>query len=838
MPRFPEHLTLLARPRRSLGKRMTILLMAGLLFAAAGFEVLLTTLTWDREYRGLESRVGSLARLMAEQSVTPVVVNDRVELERWVQRALIEPDMQAAAIYPPHGPALARLALDAALWKELGTPEGGTARGTVVVMRRRVNGGDVLDAIAPITRSGQTNSLDEASQIFGFSSAPHAPAARHLGWVRLVVSTSRARDALRTASQLGLLLLLLTAALWYVAVSLFVGVVIRPLREARDLAREIASGQLERRLPVRDHDELGDLAGSMNTMAAALQEARRRAEAEAEALRSASSAMLTIARGARAAHDPHSIFEIVAHEVKRVTRARAVALAARPLNESVTVFNHFVPPAPWAGLQPGAPVPESFLARLHGLGEGAMRFAPDQGSGCPLCRELDAEGFRAALAIPLQLPGSPPALLLAVSDDPAAFPALEQDLVIALASHLSSALHAWQLKERLEAAFDELQRTHDYLVHSEMLRVAGEMAAGVAHDFNNVLGAILGRTQLLRFRLEAGTLSTAELRSALEVIECATRDGQETGRRLRQFGQPSQTMTMESVDLHVMLVDAIEFTRPRWENEAQAAGMTIAMHIDSRPGAWVAGRSNELREIFTNLILNSVDAMPRGGAIRAAIRDEGPHVIATITDDGLGMDEQTARRIFEPFFTTKGEGGTGLGMSVVYGIVQRHGGKIEVTTRPGAGTCMKLTLPLAAEPRTPAPVEAVPATLPVLDVMIVDDEGSVREVLRDIALALGQRVTACASGAEALQELRAGAFQLLVTDLGMPGMTGWELARAVRALDPAVTIVFVTGWGEDVDRGTAGAAGADLILAKPFGVEDVARAIRIAGDRTEMKKAA
>jgi signal transduction histidine kinase/ActR/RegA family two-component response regulator len=817
---------------------MTVLLMGGVLFAGVGFEVLLTTLSWNREYRELESRTGSLVRLMAERSVTPVVVNDRAELERQVQRGLIEPDMQAVAIYPLSGPALAQAARDATLWAELGTPGEGAASGAVVV-RRRANGGEVIDAVAPITLGQDPRgTMGEAVQVFGLSSTQHPPATGRLGWVRLVVSTAQARRDVKTAAHAGLLLLLLTAVLGYFAVSLFVGVIIRPLREAGVLAREIASGRLEHRLPVRGADELGDLAGSMNTMATTLQEARRQTEAEAAALRTASTAMLSIARGARVAHDPGSVFEIVAREVKRVTRARAVALAMPSADPSVPDFNHFEPPPPWAGLQQGAPASVHLLGRLRGVTEAAVRFAPDPDADCPICRGMIAEGLRTGLAVPLQFPGSPPAVLLAVSDDPEAFPAHEMDVVIALASHLSSALHAEHLRARLEATFEELERTHDYLVHSEMLRVAGEMAAGVAHDFNNVLGAIMGRTQLVKLKLETGSLGAEELQSALEVIERAALDGRETGRRLRQFGQASQPTATESVDLHVMLQDAIEFTRPRWENEAQAAGITIEMHLDSRPAAWVTGRANELREIFTNLILNAVDALPRGGNIRAAVCRDGQQVTATVADDGIGMDEETARRLFEPFFTTKGEGGTGLGMSVVYGIVQRHGGKIGVVTSPGAGARLEVSFPLAAAPQAPATAEAAQDTLPTLDVMIVDDEEPVRQVLRDIALALGQRATAFASGAEALRGLQPGAFQLLITDLGMPGMTGWELAGRVRALDPAVTIVFVTGWGEDVDRRAAGEAGADLVLAKPFSIEDVARAIMLAATRIETQKAA
>jgi signal transduction histidine kinase/CheY-like chemotaxis protein len=450
---------------------------------------------------------------------------------------------------------------------------------------------------------------------------------------------------------------------------------------------------------------------------------------------------------------------------------------------------------------------------------------------------MAGSGFRAMLAVPLQLPGAPLAILLVASEDAAAFPEPERDVVIALASHLSSALHAGRLQERLEEAFEELQRTHDYLVQSEMLRVAGEMASGVAHDFNNVLGAILGRTQLLMRRMQGGELSSEELITSLAVIEQAAQDGRETGRRLRQFGHAAHDAATEPVDLHAMLQDAVEFTRPRWQNEALGDGVNIEMRLESHTGAWVAGRASELREVFTNLILNAVDAMPQGGCISVGARAEGERVIATVADDGMGMDEETTRRLFEPFFTTKGDGGTGLGLSVVYGIVQRHAGTIEVVSQPGEGTRMELSFPRVAAPTSLAADVAAPEALPSLDVMVVDDEEPVREVLRDIAVACGQRAVAFGSGEEALRGLRPGAFQLVLTDLGMPGMTGWDLARRVRAVDPEVTIVFVTGWGEDVDRRAADNAGADLVLAKPFNIEDVIGAIRLAGERVEAREA-
>jgi len=814
---------------------MTVLLMAAVLVAGVGYEALLVTLTRHTEEQELESRARSLARLLAERSSTPVVVNDVGELDQQVVRATAEPDIVGAAIYPVRGGALAERARNAGLWTVLGPFRGRAEPHDVLIVRRRAAGGDVFDAVVPIFRAaGPAGALDEATQVFGFADAAPTGAGSHVGWVRLVVSTQRARLAAQNAARLGLLLLLASAVLGLFAVSIYVGFIVRPLREARDLARDIASGQLDRRLPVRGADELGDLAGSMNTMAGALKEARRVAESEAGALRTASAAMLSIAQGARAAHDPRSVFQMVAREVRSVTRCRAVALAIPPAERDLPTFEHFEPGLPWGGLSQGLPFPPALLERVRAAGDCTLRLAAD--AEYPLFAGLARDGFRAALAVALHLPGAPPAVLLAASEDPHGFAPAERDVVIALTSHLSSALHAARLQDQLQQTLEELQRTHDCLVQSEMLRVAGEMASGVAHDFNNVLGAILGRTQLLARRLETGALSTEDLASSLAVIEQAAQDGRETGRRLRQFGQ-SSPRAAEPVDMHGVLTDAVEFTRTRWENEAQAAGVTVQVHLDADPGLWVAGRASELREVFTNLVLNSIDALPQGGTIRLAAHARGDHIHASVADDGIGMDDETSRRLFEPFFTTKGENGTGLGLSVVYGIVQRHGGTIEVVSRPGRGTRMELSFPRTVAPETRPEAETNLQGLPVLDVMIVDDEAPVRDVLRDIAETFGQRVTACPSGEEALRAFRPGAFQLVMTDLGMPGMTGWDLARRLRDLDLDVTIVFVTGWGENVDTGAAGHAGVDLVLAKPFNLEDVARTIRLAARPRERQAA-
>jgi signal transduction histidine kinase/ActR/RegA family two-component response regulator len=830
-----------SRLRRLAGlrTRMTVLLMAAVIGAGLGFELLLATVVWHTEYDDLQSRAHSLGRLLAERALTPLLVEDRLELQRQAGRAVTEPDVLAAAFYSARALALAQRTRDPGLWKSLGeTPRVPDGR-RVSLSRRRLPGDDVIEVMAPIVRGqGYAGSIGEASQLFGFTETPREARAP-LGWVRLVISTRHAGDAVRAAARLGLLLLLGAAVLGFLAVYFYVRGIIRPLREARDLAREIASGHLDRRLPVRSADELGDLAGSMNTMAGALREARGKAETEAEAVRVAASAMLSIARGARGAKDLASVFQMVASELRRVTRARAVTLAVPIAHQTRPVFEHFDPPPPWPGLSPGETVPQAMLDLTRGLSDRAVRIPVFSGVGCPVCDGLAGDGIRAVLLVPLMLPdAAAPALLLAASDDADAFPPAEQDVVIALASHLSSALHAQRLESRLEDTFEELHRTHDYLVHSEMLRVAGEMASGVAHDFNNILGAILGRAQLLERRLESGQLSSEELMTSLAVIVRAAQDGRETGRRLRQFGCVSTTAAPQPVDLHAILRDSIEFTRPRWQNEAQASGRVIEVRFDSEPGRWVAGHASELREVFTNLLLNAIDALPRGGVIRIAFETDDERVRVLVADDGVGMDEETKHRLFEPFFTTKGERGTGLGLAVVYGIVQRHQGTIDVDTQPGAGTRMSLAFPRCEPPPRREQVPDVAGDLPCMDVLIVDDEQPVREVLRDILLLLGQQVVECRSAREALRAFRPGRFQLVLTDLGMPGMTGWDLAARLRAMDKVTPIVFVTGWGENVDRHTAGGMGADLVLGKPFDLEDVRGALRLAASRLEPRAAA
>jgi signal transduction histidine kinase/CheY-like chemotaxis protein len=826
----------LAHSVAGLRARIAMLLVGGLLVAACGFYGLLDFLArgWARRELLDESKV--MVERLANDVATPLLLGDRAELQEIASRESQDTDVVGSAVLRPDGTEIVTRLNVPQLWMKV--PAGGLSSRnlrTTMSHERRL-GMDVYSLLAPVLRRSR-GAGPLADEMLGIPGRKVAPAARPelIGWVRIAYSTARLEGDLATARQLGLLFLCLVIVLGFVAALTLLRVVVRPLREASDLAREIAHGNLARRLPVRAGDELGTLAESMNSMATALAESREREQVEAAALRETAEAVVAIAQGARAAREPASVFRVVSAQLRRVTNCDCVALAVPEPRSQKLHFAHFDPAPPWGGLFRGAQLDAPLAAALSGVDPPPLRLQTAAHT-LPLAATLAGRGFGAALLVPLALEGGPPAALLLVSRDPSAFRPAELRVAAGLASHLAAALHAAQLHDRLEKAFDDLHRTQEQLVRSERLRVAGELASGIAHEFNNVLSAILGRVQLLRLRAREGALSPEELQAGFGVMELAARDGAETVRRLRQFGNGEVADAAESVDLDAVIREASEFTRPRWKNAAEGGGVHIEVSLESSPSAWVRGNASQLREVFTNLILNAVDALPRGGTVRLRTRVQDRSVTAIVEDDGVGMTPETLQRVYEPFFTTKGAQGTGLGLSVVYGIVQRHGGQLAVRSHPGRGTRIEVSFPRAAAAQPPAPPEAS-APVESLSVMVVDDEPEVRALLVDILAALGHRAVGHGSGESALEGFQPGRFDLVLTDLGMPGINGWQLSQSLRAKDDGVTIAFVTGWGEELDPERVRLAGADAVVAKPFAIEDVARLTRTAVDRARRRAA-
>jgi two-component system NtrC family sensor kinase len=337
------------------------------------------------------------------------------------------------------------------------------------------------------------------------------------------------------------------------------------------------------------------------------------------------------------------------------------------------------------------------------------------------------------------------------------------------------------------------QRAMEQQLHqSEKLTALGQLAGGIAHDFNNLLQAIIGYTQLMK----QSPANVEFVRRSLDVVEAAANDGSETVRRIQQFARLRPDEQFVSVDVNRVVRDAVAITRPRWEEKHARGHHPMHLELDLGDAPSISGRPAALTEVVTNLVLNAMDAMVEGGTLTITTgRGRDSTAVITVRDTGVGMPEAVQRRIFEPFFSTKGESGSGLGLSMAYSIVKRHGGDIEVESRLGEGTTF--TLVFAAEsPTDEGALQPPPRGIQrAARVLLVDDEPKVRETLAELLTSTGHQVTPVGGGRAALAEFRPGRFDAIISNLGMAGMNGWELAERLRASDPDVAILFVTGWG-------------------------------------------
>ncbi|MBI4504554.1 MAG: response regulator [Chloroflexi bacterium] len=356
--------------------------------------------------------------------------------------------------------------------------------------------------------------------------------------------------------------------------------------------------------------------------------------------------------------------------------------------------------------------------------------------------------------------------------------------------------------------------------HADRLRALGQMAAGVAHDFNNLLAVVLARADLLVQRDDL----PSSVRDEIGVIARAAEDAAVTVRRLHSFARREAPAEQATVNLDSLAREAVDLTRPSWHDVPAREGRSIAVEVDLASGLAIAGSAAELRELLTNLILNACDAMPQGGTLRLRAWAEGRWVRVAVHDTGMGMSREVQQHIFEPFFTTKAPQGSGLGLAVSQAIAQRHGGSLTVQSAPGRGTTATLRLPAAPPQRVPA-AEGEPPPLPPQRILVVDDAPQVRQTLVRLLEEDGHRVRSVASGAAALAALGQEPLDLLITDLGMPGMSGYEVAEAVRQRWPGLPVVVATGWREQVDAARVAAAGVSAVLHKPFRQRDLRRAL-------------
>ena len=455
---------------------------------------------------------------------------------------------------------------------------------------------------------------------------------------------------------------------------------------------------------------------------------------------------------------------------------------------------------------------------------GELVYEPDIGASVyPFPRRLAEGGLRSLVVAPLQSESQVFGVLVTARLEPQSFSSGECEFLRQLSEHVALAAHQARLYQALQGAYDDLRQTQQAMMQQERLRALGQMASGIAHDVNNALAPV---SLYLDSLLETETHLKPESRQFLEIIQRATEDVAHTIGRMREFyRQREPQLDLKPVALNELVPQVVDLTRARWSDMPMQRGIVVTMRTeiaDDLP--LITGVESELREALVNLVLNAVDALAEGGTIvlrtRAAGAPGSPSVQVEVADTGTGMDEETRRRCLEPFFTTKGERGTGLGLAMVYGVVQRHGAELEIESALGQGTTIRLSFPVAA-PSAKLADAAVPVVTPRrLRLLLVDDDPMVLRSLRDILEKDGHVVATTSDGQSGIDAFRAAhgrgePFAAVITDLGMPGIDGRKVASAVKEISAATPVILLTGWGERLLSESGLPPHVDRVLSKP-----------------------
>lgn len=400
-----------------------------------------------------------------------------------------------------------------------------------------------------------------------------------------------------------------------------------------------------------------------------------------------------------------------------------------------------------------------------------------------------------------------------------------------------------KVKERTAA----LEQTQRAVMQQERLRALAQMAGGIAHDINNAISPVALYVEML---LEREKGLSPQSRTYLEVVQRAIEDVGQTVGRMREFYRHREPeVSLAPIDLNRVMEQVVDLTRARWSDIPQQQGIVIELQRDlALDPPTVMGVESEIRDALTNLVFNAVDAMPQGGTLTVRTRvaygsaaqvgeQAAVFVEAEVVDTGIGMDEQTRRHCMEPFFTTKGDRGTGLGLAMVYGMVQRHGAQMAVESVPGQGTTVRLAFAtgVAATAAAAAPAYDINNLTP-LRILIVDDDPVLLQSLRDTLQLDGHTVIGAGGGQAGIDaftaaQARGECISAVITDLGMPYVDGASVAKAVKAASPLTPVILLTGWGQRLVLEREVPAHVDQVLSKPPKLRELREALAHIGDR-------
>jgi len=615
------------------------------------------------------------------------------------------------------------------------------------------------------------------------------------------------------------------------------GQISRPILELAETARAVSDRQdYSVRARPADTLELAVLTDAFNHMLMQIQQSEERLHGQMGRL----SLLQQITRAIGERQDLPSIFQVVLRSVEdnlpidfgciclyntstQTLSVSTVGAVSQGLSSVLGLAENSV-----------VPVDQNGMARCM---QGYLVYEPDvRQIPYPFPQQLASGGLRSLVIAPLIVENNVFGAFIAARRREHAFTSGDCEFLQQLSQHVALASHQAQLHNALQTAYDDLRQSQQTVMQQERLRALGQMASGIAHDINNAISPIALYTESL---LEREPDLSPRTRSSLTTIQRAIDDVAGTVARMREFYRHREPqLTLALVDINRIVEQVLELTHAKWYDLAQQQGIAIELRTEFAADLpRIMGAEGEIRDALTNLIFNAVDAMPGGGTLTLRTRvvrgnSEEQSVHIEVTDTGVGMDEETRRRCLEPFFTTKGERGTGLGLAMVYGMIQRHSAEFEIESAVGQGTTMHLIFPaytqaFLATMRLPA-TQIAPRRLRML---LIDDDPLIIKALEDALSVDGHLITSASGGQAGIDTFTAAhgtgdAFAVVFTDLGMPRVDGRKVADSVKRLSPETKVILLTGWGQRMLAEDDIPPHVDRVLSKPPRLQEIRVALR------------
>lgn len=788
-------------------KLMTILLLI------TGATLTLTCLAFiGYEYVSFRAaavhNLTTLGRIIANNSTASLAFDNRDDAQQVLAALKAEPHIDSAALYDSHG---------------------------VLFARYRAAGG-----VNPPNTALPDGYRYEASNLVGVEPVQEGT-NRRLGSLYLRSDLGALHEQLMLYSLIAATMTGLAFVVAYLLSRLLQQQISGPIQMLAGAARAVSE---QRDYSVRvskiASDELGNLTDAFNEMLEQIHsrdQGLRQSEGRLRAQLTRLDLLHRITRAIGERQDLRSLFQVVIRRLEDNLPIDFGCVFQFDAVEQLLTVTSLGSPDRVLAAELGLSELERIPVDQNGLGrciQGELVYEPDiSASPFPFPSRLARGGLRSLVIAPLLAEGKVVAVLVAARLAAHSFESGDCEFLRQLGEHVGLAAQQIQLYGALHQSYEDLRQSQQAVLQQERLRALGQIASGVAHDINNAISPVALYADSL---LETEPALSDRARKSLTIIQQCIHDVAQTVSRMRDFYRKREPQVpLASVDLNQIIPGVVEFTRSRWRDVPQERGVVIDVRTElAGQLPKIQGIDSEIRDALTNLILNAVDAMPDGGTLTLRTRSGSvrrPTVCLEVSDTGIGMTEETRRRCLEPFFTTKGERGTGMGLAMVYGMVERHGAELEIDSAYGKGTTIRLIFPVPAalvDEGGSQPVLQQPSR--PLRILIVDDDPLIIESLSETLRGDGHHVTATDGGQAGIDAfLAANAqgkdFDAVITDLGMPYVDGRRVAAAVKSTAAAIPVIMLTGWGQRLSADNELPAHVDRVLNKPPKLRDVRQAL-------------